>query len=112
MKPTVFFSLPNMSVPLRLIPIHRYKLGTEYVEDLDVVATEAVFEAKIACDQAGWLQISSDGGGSYDPLLTDASTGVDLGALGAGSRTPVKLKVSIASGVRRKFVEIIIGVGT
>lgn len=112
MNPSVFLSYPNMGVPLRLIPCHHYKLGTDTVIDLDIVATATVTEAKLGCSQAGWLHVSSDGGGSYDPIPEDTTAGVNLGPLAAGARSQIKIKVSIASGIRRRFVDLNIGVGT
>ena len=113
MLPPVYVAYPSMAVPLRCIPIYRYSLGTDYVIDLDVVATQSLAtDVRMACDHASWLEVSSDGGGSYDPLTTSAQTGVQLGPMNSGARTPIKLKVSIASGVRENFTELAFGIGT
>ena len=113
MTPAVYLAKPGMKVPLRRIPVYDYPLGTEYIIDLEVVASETVTEARLACDQAGWLHVSSNGGSSYDPIPDSAQTGVDLGPMTADDRTAIKLKVSIPAltAVRRRFVALNVGIG-
>ena len=113
MTPTVYLAKPDMKVPIRRLPVYDYELGTEYIFDLEVVATVAVAEARLACDQAGWLHVSSDGGSSYDPIPDSAQTGVNFGPMIAGARTAIKIKVSIPAltAVRRRFVALNFGMG-
>lgn len=113
MNPSVYLAKPDMKVPLRRIPVYDYQLAVAYVIDLDLVAVQKQSEARLACDQAGWLHVSSDGGSSYDPVSDSVQTGVDLGPLAAGDRVAIKLKVLIPAltAVRRRFVDLNIGRG-
>ena len=112
MLPPVYLAHPGMALPLRVIPVHGYELTTDYILDLEIVATQNVTDARIGCDQAGWLHVSSDGGSVYNPIPTDVEAGVQLGPMTAGDRDAIKIKVSIASGLRRKPVELYVGYGT
>ena len=114
MTPAVDLTKPDMQVPIRRLPVYDYELGAEYIFDLDVVASELVSEARLACDQAGWLHVSSDGGSNYDPIPDSAQAGVDLGPLSAGSRVAIKIKVLIPAltSVRRRFVALNFGIGS
>lgn len=112
MNPVVYLAHPGMSIPLRRIPVYGYKQGTEWVVDLEVVCEVATTEARLSASVAGWLQLSTDGGSSYDPIPTGAQTGLQLGPLSVG-RTAVKLKISISgASLRRRFVSLVWGVGT
>ena len=114
MTPTVFLARTNMAVPIRRLYVGPYKLGTDYVLDLEVVCAETTPEARLACDQAGWLHVSSDGGSSYDPIPDDVESGVQFGPMTTGDRQAIKLKVSIPAltSVRRRFVALNFGIGT
>ena len=112
MNPTVFLAYPDMAVPVRRIPVHRYELGTNEVIDLEVVCTEDVSECRLSCSEANWCEVSDDGGGSYNSVTTNAQTSYDIGALVAGNRQAIKLRVNIASGVRGSYAYLNLGVGT
>jgi len=110
--PSVYLAYPDMAVPVRVIPVHRYDFGTNEVIDLEVVCTVSVTECRLACTEANWLEVSDDGGGSYNTVTTDVQTSYDLGAKTAGDRDAIKLRVNIASGVRRSHAHLKLGVGT
>ena len=114
MNPAVYIAKIGMKVPLRRIPVYDYKIATDYVLELEIVATQGVYESRISCDQAGWLHVSSDGGASYDPIPDSVQSGVNLGSLAAGDRGSIKIKVSIPifTDVRRRFIGLFIGIGT
>ena len=87
--------------------------------DLEVVATEDAAECRVGVrepGQAGWLQVSTDGGTTYDAVPAagaGAIPGPDLGPLTAGQRKAIELKVAIPSGtsVRTRSIEPVLGFG-
>ena len=113
MNPIVYIARTNMKVPYRRIPVYGYKLGTDYVMDFDVVCEGDTTEARLGCDQAGWLWVSDDAGSTYYEVTDDATTGFQFGPLLAGNRQAIKLKLAIPVGTsaRRRFVALNFGIG-
>ena len=99
---------------IRRVPADFARVNVATIFDLEVVADAAHATAPLACDQAGWLHVSTNGGSSYTPVPTDVQAGVDLGSFTAGQRRAIKLKLLIpaATQVRQRSIGLLLGEGT
>jgi len=110
----IYLAKTGMTVPLNRIPLDGYEQDTDYVIDLDLVANQAVDEAVLMGDPAGWASVSPDGGSNYYAITNDRTTSYDLGPRSAGSRLAIKIKINIAGAVsiRGRFFPLTIGLGS
>jgi len=105
---------PGTFVECRWIYAHTYPLGSERVFDVELYAPDGDDVVDLYCSQAGWLEVSSDGGANYDPLPASKESAIAMGPLAAGERKPLKLKLGIPLGtaVRTRSIELRLGFGT
>ena len=103
------------NIEARLLVAPWYVLHTERTWDLELVASTdyGAGVLRMAAGVASWLSVSLDGGASWAPLGTDVQAGVQLGAVSAGGRIPLKVKLDIPAGtsVRSRLVALPIGEG-
>lgn len=104
----------NLEARLLLAPW--YVLHTVRTWSLELLATTdfGAGVLRMAAGVASWLSVSLDGGSTWSPLGTDVQSGVQLGAVSAGNRIALKVKLDIPAGtsVRSRLVELPIGEGT
>lgn len=114
MTAPVFLTYVGGRLPVqeRLVP--GYVLGTARQFQLDLVAAADHPGPVLYADVAGWVEVSLDGGNVWTPVGTTPATGVNLGAVTAGSRRTLDLRVNAAAGptLRRQVVGLALGLGT
>jgi hypothetical protein len=111
---------PGSLLEVRSIPVGHYLIGGEYVVPLELLALTDAAECRIGVrddDQATWLQVSNDGGGTYVAVPaagSSAMTGPDLGPLTAGQRIAIRLKVALPgdAAVRTRAIKPVLGLGS
>jgi len=93
------------------IPAEFVIVGSSYDFDLEVVATEAHSTAQFAAEIANYLEI--DAGGGFFAVPDDVQSGFDLGAFSAAERKAITLRLTVPGGtpLRKKSIEILLGMG-
>lgn len=111
---TVRLSAVGGAYEIRHLAVDWARLDTDYELDLEVVADAAHDECRIACSKADWLDVSSDAGATWDDVPTTVQSGVDLGAVTAGQRIEITLRLRVPAATtddRLTAVELYLGTG-
>lgn len=107
----LWLTAPNSHVELRRLVVDAAMPGEAVTIDVDMVASAAHAEARMAASESGWIWISTDNGASYAALGTDVRTGLDLGPQTAGQRTRLRIKVAPTVPFRQRRIQLYLGEG-
>lgn len=110
-NPDVFIAAVNGTRPLSewLVPGH--VAGQPQEVAFDLVATADHSGTVLFTSEAGWLEVTLDGGSSWVPVGADLATGVTLPAVAAGSRTLLRLRITGPTGLVRRRVPLALSLG-
>jgi hypothetical protein len=108
----LIITLPGATRELRYQPVDWLTPGAVRDVELEVLATADHDTATLACDSAGWLEASIDGG-AWLAVPVDIRQGLDLGApLAAGDRVPVTIRITIpTNNPRSQLIQLVTGTG-
>jgi len=111
--PALYFARKGMKIPISLVRVHACEIGASWTVEIDLVCTVAAAQTFVATDQEDWLYLSDDAGSTYDPVPDDIQGGLQYGAMAAGERTGLILKVLVPVGtdVRRRFLSLDVSPG-
>lgn len=98
---------------IRRIPLDFVEIGSPYDVDLDIVATEEQLVALLSAGVAGWVEISTNGGSSWDPVPADIQSGFDLGSFTSGEKKRIRIRITVPGGtdLRTQVVDLNTGTG-
>jgi hypothetical protein len=113
---SVLLVWPNSQIEVRRIPIEGYLVGSERVLDLELLATTASVECRLAVVEAAyatWLHVSDDAGASWHDVPALCAEGYQLGPLSESQRKIIKLKLLVPeeTEIRTRSIGLKIGLG-
>ncbi len=103
---------PDGTYEIRHVSLDGMRIGVSEDVEYEVLYVDDHDVALFACDHAGYLQASVEGGG-FSAVPTDVKNGFDLGAGTAGQRKTLTVRVTIPGGtdVRDDVIEYELGIG-
>lgn len=112
-QPRLFFTRKDMKFPLSEIPVLAYTIGTTWTMEIDLICVEACTDVLVSTDQAGWMWLSDDSGGSWDAIPTTVLGGLQYGPLTADARESLILKVEVPAltDVRDRYLALNVSPG-
>ncbi len=96
------FALANSNAALRRFEVGAYVRGNDRVVTVDVVGTMPVVQ--LYCEVAGVLQVSQDGGTTWDDVPADPFNGVEIGPVSGRKTLKLKLNVPALTAMRWKSI--------
>lgn len=107
----LFLTTPGGALRVRYLPLGAMASGEKRARAFEIVAVESVADATIWCDLAGALEVSINEV-DWTPVPDSFISGVSLGALSAGSRLALWLRVGVVTASDRyQAVAVSLGAG-
>ena len=108
----VILTAPDGAIEIRHIPIDWARVNVAVTITLDAVADSVYSEVELWSSET-WLEVDIAGGG-YNAVGATQATAASLGAFTAGQRKEITLRLTVppATSIRRKLLDLNLGLGT